>query len=609
MGKKPKKQFGVGPSVQPKDFLDQIAPAAARFDVDHFIMGGAFRCAVAIRGYPTSTEELALLRGLGEKRGVTLVIYARRVTPSEERQIIQNAASRSRLERSSTNDLQQYVTAEANLRDVTALVEEMNRSSEPLLHCAVYLSIAAPDERGMRALRDEVLARLVSAKLAADPLLLRQLDGFRAANPAGSDHTFASKYERVLPASSVADLYPFNFSGKTDPHGFYIGRAKYGSNIIVDLERRAEDKTTGSALILGSSGQGKSYLLKLLLCNALESGKSVLCLDTEDELRELCENLGGCYVDMADSSIHLNLLEPRIWDTRAENDPEAPAAFRQQTRLSQHISFLRDLFRSYKDFTTAQIDVIEIMLVKLYARWRIRDSTDFDRLEPTDYPILSDLYAIMEEAYQGYDREEHPLYPAELLREVMLGLNSMCVGAESRFFNGHTNVTSQRFLVFGVKELIRSGGSVKNAQLFNLFAFFSDQLLTKGNTVAVLDELHVWLSNLTAIEYIRNVLKRARKRDSSLLLASQNLEDFTVPGVAELTRPLFAIPTHQFLFHAGAIDWHFFAENLQLERSEYELIRFAQRGTCLYKCGNERFLLEVKAPPHKEALFGTAGGK
>ena len=48
---------------------------------------------------------------------------------------------------------------------------------------------------------------------------------------------------------------------------------------------------------------------------------------------------------------------------------------------------------------------------------------------------------------------------------------------------------------------------------------------------------------------------------------------------------------------------------LQLEDSEFDLIKFPQRGVCLYKCGNERYLLEVHAPPHKEALFGKAGGR
>lgn len=92
-------------------------------------------------------------------------------------------------------------------------------------------------------------------------------------------------------------------------------------------------------------------------------------------------------------------------------------------------------------------------------------------------------------------------------------------------------------------------------------------------------------------------------------MASQNIEDFVLPGVAEMTKPLFSIPTHQFLFNAGSIDRRFFMDNLQLEESEYELIRFPQQGVCLYKCGNERYLLEVIAPEYKAALFGTSGGR
>lgn len=62
-------------------------------------------------------------------------------------------------------------------------------------------------------------------------------------------------------ATIVANLYPFNYSGKTDPHGFYVGRDKFGSNVLVDFNQRAEDRNNGSILILGNFGQGKSYLL------------------------------------------------------------------------------------------------------------------------------------------------------------------------------------------------------------------------------------------------------------------------------------------------------------------------------------------------------------
>ena len=603
-----KMQKKKAPEPQPKDFLDMIAPAAVKFNTDHYILGGAYHCAMALRGYPTATEELALLSQLGERSGVTLSVYIRRVTAAEEQKIIQNAANRSRFERGSTNDMKQTITAEANLQDVATLVTTMHRNREPLMHCAVYIDLAAKDLEGLRTLRDEVSNELVRSKLAYDRLLLKQREGFLSANPAGRA-SLGTQFERVLPASSVANLYPNNYSGKTDPQGFYVGKDKYGSNIIVDLDRRADDKTNASMLILGNSGQGKSYLLKLLVCNLLESGKSVICLDPEHEMGELCANLGGCFVDLMTGQYCINPLEPKVWDVDGEDDPEAPAAFREQSRLSQHISFLKDFFRSYKDFTDRHVDTIELMLERMYGKFGINNNTDFSRLRPVDCPILSDLYKVIEDAYQHYENEKNPLYPKDLLQEVLLGLHSMCKGAESKFFNGPTNITSNRFLVFGVKGLLQASGSVKNAMLFNVLSYLSDKLLTEGNTVASVDELYLFLSNPTAIEYIRNFMKRVRKKDSAVLLASQNIEDFTLPGIAELTKPLFSIPTHQFLFNAGSIDRRFFMDNLQLEESEYELIRFPQRGVCLYKCGNERYLLEVHAPAYKEELFGTAGGR
>ena len=592
-----------------KDFLDLIAPTAVKFNTDHYICGGTYRCTLALRSYPASTEELALLRRLGEKSGVTLHIYNRKVSVAEEDKIIHNAENKNKLDRGSTSSMKQAVTAEANLQDVAALIASMRKNSEPLIHCAVFIELSARDPDSLRALRDEVTSELIRSKLGADRLLLRQREGFLSSNPAGRN-TFGSQFERVLPAKSVANLYPFNYSGKTDPNGFYIGRDRYGSNIIVDLDRRTDDKTTANVLILGNSGQGKSYLLKLLLCNILESGKSAICLDTEHELVDLCSNLGGCFIDLMSGQYRINPLEPKLWDDGSEgDDPDAPAAFRQKTRLSQHISFLKDFFRAYKEFSDRHIDTIELMLGRLYAKWGMDDDTDFQPLSPRDYPVLSDLYDVIEEAYRNYDSEEYPLYPRELLQEVLLGLHSMCRGAESKFFNGHTNITTSRFLVFGVKGLLQASRNVKNALLFNVLSYLSDKLLTEGNTAAGLDELYIWLSNLTAIQYIRNSLKRVRKKESSMILASQNLEDFDVDGVRELTRPLFAIPTHQFLFNAGSVDKKFYMDNLQLEPAEFELIRYPQRGVCLYRCGNDRYLLEVHAPPYKEKLFGTACGR
>lgn len=591
-----------------RTYLDCIAPGVVKFEVDHYIFGSTYRCVWALREYPASTEAQAILRHLGEKSGVTLRIYCRQVSPGEEDRIIDNANKKNKLDGSDPNKLRQTVEAESNLRDVAELVHKMHREHEPLLHCAVYLEMTADSMEGLKRLQTDVLTELVRCKLNVDKLLLRQKQGFCCVSPVGHN-ALGREFERVLPAGSVANLYPFNYSGKTDPKGIYIGKDKYGSNIVVDFDRRESDKTSANILILGNSGQGKSYLMKLLICNLLEAGKSVISLDAEHELEELCGNLGGCFIDLMAGEKRINVLEVRCWDEgdTSETDESVPEAFRKSTLLARHISFLKDFFRAYKEFSDPQLDTIEIMLSKLYQKWGITEKTDFRQLTPEDYPILSDLYALMEEELRHY--QAGSLYTRELLQEVLLGLHSLCMGADAPFFNGHTNITGDRFLVFGVGGMLTAAKSLRNALLFNVLAYMSDRLLTAGNTVAALDELYLWLSNPSAIEYIRNCLKRVRKRDSALLMASQNLEDFDQEGVREMTKPLFAIPPHQFLFNPGSIGRRFYMDMLQLDEAEFELIRHARRGECLFKCGAERYLLEVKAPPHKAALFGTAGGR
>ena len=595
--------------VQIQEFLDMIAPSVIKFETDYFICGNTFRCVWALREYPTATDEQAILSHLGEKDGVTLRIYTRHVTPVEEKKIISNAANKNRMARSNTSDLQQTVLAESNLQDVTTIVAQMHRNREPLLHTAVYLELYAHDMDQLKLLQTEVLTELIRAKLNVDRLLLRQKQGFQCVMPTGWN-VFRDQFERVLPASSVANLYPFNYSGKTDPNGFYIGRDKFGSNVLVDFNRRTDDKTNANILILGNSGQGKSYLLKLILTNMREAGMQVVGLDAEMEYEDLANNLGGCYLDLMSGEYIINTLQEKIWDeTGSPEDPDAPQTFRIRSRLSQHISFLKDFFRCYKDFTDREIDVIELMLQKLYAGWDISDESDFDRMSPEDYPILSDLYALMEREYKEFDENRRQLYTAEALRKILLGLNSMCVGAESKFFNGYTNITSSDFIMFGVKEILQASRNLKDAMLFNVLSYMSHKLLTEGNTVASLDEFYLFISNLTAVEYVRNAMKRDRKKDSAVIIASQNLEDFNLEGIREYTKPLFSIPTHQFLFNAGSIYSKFYTDTLQLEESEYNLIRYPQRGVCLYKCGNERYNLMVHAPEYKEKLFGKAGGR
>lgn len=599
--------------VEAKDFFDRTMPGVIRFYTDHYICGNSFRCVWAVTEYPPSTEETAILAHLADRNGVTLRIYNRLVTSMEQRKIVQQAMRKNHM-MTTTNDVKESIKAQNNIDDVVELLSELRRNKEPLLHTAVFIELKASTEDKLKELQADIQMELTRSKISVDRLLLRQKEGFLSVHPAGNN-VFASQFERVLPASSVADLYPLNYSGKTDEKGIYIGRDKFGTNILVDFDKRTEDKTNSNILILGNSGQGKSYLMKLLLCNQRESGKSILCLDPEHEYEDLCNNLGGTYIDMMSGEFMINPLEPKEWSENSrfgnqeKETDDSPEPFRKVTRLSQHISYLKDFFRAYKDFTDAEIDTIEIMLMKLYARFGIDDLTDLDKLESCDYPVMSDLYELVEKEFMAFDNAKKHLYTEEILQNICLGLHSMCKGAESKYFNGRTNIKDGEFICFGVKGLMDTNKRLKDTLLFNILSYMSNQLLGRGNTVAAVDELYLFLTNMTAIEYIRNGMKRVRKKESSFILASQNIEDFLLPEIKEFTKPLFSIPSHHFLFNPGNISPTAFIDTLQLEESEYGLIKYPERGTCLYRCGNERYLLQVIAPAYKAALFGSAGGR
>ncbi|MBS6919749.1 DUF87 domain-containing protein, partial [Ruminococcus bicirculans (ex Wegman et al. 2014)] len=331
--------------ISTKDFFDRIVPGIIRFYTDHYICGNFYKSCWAVTEYPTSTEETAILAHLADRNGVTLRIYNRLVTSMEQRKIVQQAMRKNHM-MTTTNDVNESIKAQDNINDVVELLSELRRNKEPLLHTAVFIELKASSEDKLKELQADISMELTRSKISVDRLLLRQKEGFLSVLPTGNN-VFASQFERVLPASSVANLYPLNYSGKTDENGFYIGRDKYGSNVLVDFDKRTEDKTNSNILILGNSGQGKSYLMKLLLCNQREAGKSVLVLDPEHEYEDLCSNLGGTYIDMMSGEFMINPLEPKAWSENSrfgnqeKETDDSPETFRKVTRLSQHISYLK----------------------------------------------------------------------------------------------------------------------------------------------------------------------------------------------------------------------------------------------------------------------------
>ena len=141
--------------IRTKDFFDMILPGTIKFLSDHYIVGDSYRCVWAIREYPPTTEEQAILSQLADRNGVTLRIYHRLVESMEQRKIIQNATRRNRL-KSGGNDVSETIEAEGNLQDVIELLANLRKNKEPLLHCSVFIELKAKGMEKLKELQSDI---------------------------------------------------------------------------------------------------------------------------------------------------------------------------------------------------------------------------------------------------------------------------------------------------------------------------------------------------------------------------------------------------------------------------------------------------------------------
>ena len=82
--KKKRKTAVKSPAPRPKEYLDMIAPAAVKFNTENYVFGSTYRSTLAVKGYPPTTEELALLYRLSEMSGVNIRLTARKLADGEE---------------------------------------------------------------------------------------------------------------------------------------------------------------------------------------------------------------------------------------------------------------------------------------------------------------------------------------------------------------------------------------------------------------------------------------------------------------------------------------------------------------------------------------------
>ena len=204
------------------------------------------------------------------------------------------------------------------------------------------------------------------------------------------------------------------------------------------------------------------------------------------------------------------------------------------------------------------------VLFNTFARKGIDKTTDVTKLNATDFPTMSDLYADIEQHTERVSSETDKQSLIRLRRTVK---ELTTQGLYGTMFDAYTNVEvdNSNFIVFDVHTLSDMDENVFNAQLFNIMSVMWSEICKnvaynaylvnpqdRRNVVCLFDEAHRFISskNTLATEFILKLLRRARKYDAALWFATQSVLDF-VPSESnedtDTVRKIFSLVQYRVL--------------------------------------------------------------
>ena len=520
-------------------------------------------------------------------------IFSINIEPIDNAQLIEHLDARIRdassLSKIAKNESIKQVR-EAEVKEASEIIGRMINNNEVVSYLTIYICISAQNEQDLMSKCKEVERVVQKLKLKIRPVtnfLLKS--GFKAVAPFFTIQKDLTEYfKRNILTSSFTGGFLFNTNTFIDKEGYCFGINQNGGIIIFNIWKKDYDRTNSNMVIVGSSGSGKSLATKHIIYNELPRTK-LLIIDPEAEYTYLAKNLKGKIIECggSNSGYTLNPLQVRINKDDEEN----------LNALAIHFQFLHTFFEIlFPSLTDIEFSILDRVLEELYLKFNITTNTDVSRLENTEFPLLEDLYYLLENKNKVEYKPEY---------EKLLSLiRPIAIGQASSLWNGYTDITVDTSLtIFNTKNMQEFQIQYKRAQYYNIMSY-AWEIISKNKDefdCLIADECHVLVDpNIPqTLEYVRNISKRARKYNSSIIVITQSIEDFLNEKIKLYGQSLLANSTYKLFFKMDGQDLRDVVKVFSLSKKEEELIYNAKRGECLLSAGNRKIFVNVKVP-HKE---------
>ncbi|MFF1679461.1 VirB4 family type IV secretion system protein [Streptomyces sp. NPDC058256] len=565
-----------------------FSPDALAVAPRHLEVGSEWVASFAITGFPREVHPGWLQPLLTYPGRVDVSLHVEPIDPVTAATRLKRQLAKMESGRRYTQDHGRLIDPqiEAAAEDAYDLSARVARGEGKLYRLGLYLTVHATSQE---RLTDEVAAvRALAASLLLDakPTTYRSLQGWVTCLPMGLD---LIKMRRTFDTAALSAAFPFTSPDLPPPDPTSVAAPSgvlYGYNVgsqgLVHWDRFALDNH--NSVILGRSGAGKSYLVKLELLRSLYRGIEIYVIDPEDEYARLAGSVGGTYVHLGAEDVRLNAFDLPI-HTRSDGRRSAPkdALVRRSLFLHTVLSVMLG-----STLTATERAVLDRAIAVTYQRAGI---TADPRSWTRPAPLLADLAATLHHSKNN------------AAADLAARLHPFVDGAFSGLFAGPTTTRPDGHLVvFSLRDLADELKPI--GTLLTLDAIWrrvSNPAQRRPRLVTV-DEAWLLMKEQAGAEFLFRMAKASRKHWAGLTVATQDTADVLA---SDLGKAVVANAATQILLRQASQAIDEITRVFDLSEGERQFLLTADRGQGLLSTGTQRVAFQAVASPTEHYLVTT----
>lgn len=408
------------------------------------------------------------------------------------------------------------------------------------------------------------------------------------------------KAQRNVLTSGVASCYPFISFEMQDPDGIMIGTNRANNSLVTIDMFDTDVHANANAVILGSTGYGKTFTAQLFALRLSEMDTQVFIISPLKGLEDYgggCKAVGGQFISMDPSSVNsINIMDIRVpddEDAKKMDDYETTGSL-----LTKKIHTVKSfLHLVVKDMTQEEEQLIDTSLYKVYGRFGITNDNDsiFD-LENGGYkkmPLLEDLQKEMQNVPE--------------LHRICNILNPLIRGSMA-CYNRPTNVDLKaKYIVFDFNGM---KGPTLTMSMFVVLDFVwtkikEDRAKRKAVFIDECWKLIGTDSNEMAAEDVVEIFRTIRAYGGSAFAMTQDISQFYEYKGGKYGKAVIGNADTKIIMHLIPSEAKALQAAIQLTDSEMENVSNLGRGQGLVCSGAAKLFVDFIAAPYEKQEITT----